>query len=239
METSDLAAEVARYPWYHSIDLGGGVVTAGMFDHRALEQHYRLPADLTDMRCLDVGTMDGYWAFAMERRGAAEVVALDMEDPEALDWPVRIRSRIVKTIDETKGERFELVRRALGSNVQRRLRSVYDLDLDLGQFDLVFCGDLLVHLKDPVTALERIRRVCRGQAVIANPVKEQFGFRHRPLAQFDGLGEFEWWLPNTAALVRMMEAAGFERVRAGRPFAVRATGGGSWKGRRVVVRGEA
>ena len=175
MQSSELQEEVARYPWYHSIELGDGLVTPGMFDHRGSEDRHGLPSDLTGKRCLDVGTMDGFWAFAMERRGAAAVVAVDLEDPEALDWPASLRFNIAKTLDETKGARFELVRRTLGSSVERRLCSVYRLDpAELGQFDFVFCGDMLVHLKDPVSAVERIRSVCRGAAVLTNPVKEHF-----------------------------------------------------------------
>jgi tRNA (mo5U34)-methyltransferase len=237
MSIGELRDEVDSYPWYHTLDLGDGIVTKGMFDHRGREGHYMLPDDLSGKRCLDVGTMDGYWAFALERRGATEVIALDMEDPEALDWPASIRDRTVKTIDETKGARFELARTALGSKVERVLRSAYDLDTDLGLFDFVFCGDLLVHVKDPMTVIERIRRVCRGSAVICNPVKEQFPYRRRPLAQLDGIDEFQWWVPNLAGLERMVRAAGFDRIEVGKPFEVRATGGGSWRGRRGVVRG--
>ena len=216
MSVEGLQGEVDRYPWYHSLDLGQGVVTTGMFDHRGAEDRYGLPADLSGRRCLDVGTMDGFWAFAMERRGASAVVAVDIEDPEDLDWPASLRHRVVKTIDETKGARFELARRSLGSSVERRLCSVYRLDpAELGTFDFVFCGDMLVHLKDPATAVERIRGVCSGTAVIANPVKEQFPYRNRPLAQFDGIDEFEWWLPNRAALERLLRAAGFTNVRSG------------------------
>jgi tRNA (mo5U34)-methyltransferase len=239
MQSSELQQEVARFPWYHSIDLGGGLVTPGMFDHRGSEDRHGLPSDLTGKRCLDVGTMDGFWAFTMERRGAASVVAVDLEDPEALDWPASLRHGIVKTLDETKGTRFELVRRALGSSVERRLCSVYRLDpAELGEFDFVFCGDMLVHLKDPASAVERIRTVCRGAAVLTNPVKEHFPYRRRPLAQFDGINEFEWWVPNRAALERLVRAAGFPRVVTGPEFALAATGGGKWKGRRRWVRGE-
>ncbi len=237
VNSTELRAEIARYPWYHSLDLGDGVHTEGMFDHRPIENCVMLPHDLSGARCLDVATMDGYWAFAMERRGAAEVVALDLADPEALDWPSSLRARMVKTLDETKGDRFELARQALGSKVTRVLRSVYEVDEDLGAFDLVFCGDLLVHLKDPPTAVERLRRVCRGSAIVYNPTKEQFPYRHRALAQFDGIKEFEWWLPNRAALRRLMVAAGFSRVEEGRSFNLPARAGGKWKGRRGVVRG--
>jgi tRNA (mo5U34)-methyltransferase len=237
MDPSELRAEVERYPWYHTIDLGHDVTTPGMFDHRGYEDRHLLPADLSGLRCLDVGTMDGFWAFAMERRGAAEVTALDIEDPSKLDWPASLRPTVVKTLDETKAARFALVCGALGSKVERVPRSVYDLDTDLGQFDLVFCGDLLVHLKDPVTALEHIRRVCRGSAIVCNPVKRFGPYERRPMAEFDGIGEFQWWVTNLRGLERLVRAAGFARVDVGRPFNLPAVAGGPWKGRRGVVRG--
>src|SRR3954453_9727799 len=143
---SGLAREVERYPWYHTLELGDGVVTDGMFDHRPVLQHYPLPEDLTGLRCLDVATMDGFWAFEMERRGAASVTAIDLEDPEDLDWPGSLRAGHDKQMDETKAERFALAKRALGSNVERVLLSAYDLSPELGMFDFVHCGDLLVHL---------------------------------------------------------------------------------------------
>jgi SAM-dependent methyltransferase len=238
--TQALAAEVERYPWYHTLDLGEGVVTAGMFDHRPVLGHYPLPDDLAGLRCLDVGTMDGFWAFEMERRGAREVVAVDAPDPMALDWPVSLRDTAEKTLDETKEERFALAHRALGSDVQRVARSVYELDPeDLGSFDLVFCGDLLVHLRDPVGALERIHAVCAGSAIVANPIA-RFGLRDRlPLAQLDGIDEFGWWTTNLAGLVRMVRAAGFTRVDASRPFKLPYASGGRWKGLRGVVRARA
>ena len=237
-EAEQLAAEAAALVWYHTLELAPGVVTVGMFDHRRSEEDYGLPADLSGLRCLDVGTMDGYWAFAMERRGAAEVVAVDLADPEELDWPHSLRAKTVKTIDETKADRFALAKRALGSSVDRRLSSVYRLDpAELGTFDLVFCGDMLVHLKDPASAVEKIRSVTHGSALIVNPVKEHFPYRNRPLAQFDGIDEFEWWLPNRAALTRLLRAAGFARVETGPQFELPARAGGPWKGRRRWVRG--
>jgi tRNA (mo5U34)-methyltransferase len=232
-----LAAEVADYPWYHTLELGDGVVTSGMFDHRPVLKHYPLPHDLSGLRCLDVGTMDGFWAFEMERRGAREVVAVDAPDPLALDWPASLRATAEKTLDETKEERFALAHRALGSSVRRVARSVYDIDPEqLGSFDVVFCGDLLVHLRDPVGALERIHSVCSGSAIITNPI-ERFGIRDRlPLARLDGVDEFGWWTTNLAGLVRMVRAGGFSKVDPSRPFKLPFASGGGWKGVRGVVR---
>jgi tRNA (mo5U34)-methyltransferase len=232
---ADLRAEVARYPWYHSLDLGHGVVTEGMFDHRPVLDRYPLPDDLTGKRCLDVGTMDGFWAFEMERRGAAAVTAIDLDDPDDLDWPASLRSTHERALDETKAERFALASQALGSRVERVPLSAYELGPELGRFDFVFCGDLLLHLKDPITPVERIRSVCTGSAVIVNVIK-RFRFReHLPLAELDGIDHFAWWTTNLSGLVRIVRAAGFAQVEPSEPFELPFRGGGSWRGLRGAV----
>ena len=230
-----LRAEVGKYPWYHTLDLGNGVVTPGMFDHAPSLGHYPIPADLSGKSCLDVATMDGFWAFEMERRGADSVTALDVADPDQLDWPASLRETHERTMDETKDLRFALAHEALGSRVERVPLSAYDLSPELGRFDFVFCGDLLLHVKDPMTVLENIHAVCRGSAVIVNPIKK-FRFNEgRPLAELDGIGRFEWWVTNLAGLVRMVEAAGFARVEPADTFSVPFVGGGAWSGLRGAV----
>ncbi len=234
--SAELQAEASRYPWYHTVDLGGGVVTEGMFDHRPVLDRYPLPEDLTGQRCLDVATMDGFWAFEMERRGAASVTAIDLEDPQELDWPAALRAGHDKSMDESKADRFALAKRALGSNVQRVLMSAYELSPDLGTFDFVFCGDLLLHLKDPITPVERIRSVCTGSAVIVNVIT-RFRLRDsRPLAELDGIDTFSWWTTNLAGLVRIVRAAGFARVQPSETFELPYRTGGEWRGLRGAVR---
>jgi tRNA (mo5U34)-methyltransferase len=233
---SDLKSEVERYPWYHTLELGDGVVTRGMFDHRPVLDRYPIPEDLTGMRCLDVATMDGFWAFEMEKRGAASVTALDLEDPEELDWPASLRAGHDKTMDETKADRFALAKRSLGSNVDRVLMSAYALGPELGTFDFVFCGDLLLHLKDPITPVENIRKVCTGSAVIVNVIKKFRFAEKRALAELDGIENFEWWVTNLEGLVRIVRAAGFDRVEPSPTFELPFSGGGEWRGLRGAVR---
>jgi hypothetical protein len=82
-----LAERVHGASWYHTMRLPGGVVTRGNFDTIAELERVPLPVSLAGKRCLDVGTADGFWAFEMERRGAKDVLAVDLRDPAALDWP--------------------------------------------------------------------------------------------------------------------------------------------------------
>lgn len=114
-----LAEEVSRHSWYHTIELPHGIVTKGVFDTLDERARLPLPASLAGKRCLDVGTLDGFWAFELERRGAAEVVAVDVADRTALDWPAFVEQaewEKAERLGEHRG--FELAKRALGSDVR-------------------------------------------------------------------------------------------------------------------------
>ena len=236
--SEQLEREVAGYRWYHTLDLSHGVVTDGMFDHRPVVDRYLIPGDLSGMRGLDVGTMDGFWAFEMERRGADEVVATDVPAVGDLDWPPLWRQRVDPSLDRTKAARFGLAHAALESRVTRVECSVYELECrELGSFDIVFAGDLLVHLKDPISAVQRMRSVCRGSTIICNPVKRFPLGRGRALAELDGVDEFRWWLLSEAALEQLLRAAPFRRVEVGRRFELPPRGSRKWRGLRCAVRG--
>jgi tRNA (mo5U34)-methyltransferase len=210
----ELAAEVAAQQWYHSIELPGGLLTPGYFDTRAAAKLVPLPERLDGMRCLDVGTYDGFWAFEMERRGAASVTAIDVLEPERWDWPVGSDPETIEAIGAGKRESrgFEIARAALGSGVERLDLSVNELDPDShGRFDVVYLGSLLIHLRDPIGALERVCAVCSGELVLHDAIDQRLD-RTRPAAMLDGQGRPWWWKPNLLGLGRMVEAAGFELV---------------------------
>lgn len=215
------SARIAQVPeWYHTLELAPGALTPGWFDLRDLPPTLPIPADLSGRRCLDVGTFDGFWAFELERRGAAEVVAVDVLDPRRWDWPVGSEEAVVEAIGRRKagGAGFLLAKEALGSAVERHELSVYDLSPEtVGEFDFVYVGSLLLHLRDPVLALQRVASVCRGTALFLDAIDLPLTrlFPRRPLAWLDGVGRPWWWKPNLAGLVRMVEVAGFDVV--GRP----------------------
>src|SRR5919201_5774181 len=91
----ELRAHIAGREWYHTIELAPGVVTPGWFDTRKVVGRLPLPASLAGMWCLDIGTFDGFWAFEMERRGAEEVLAIDILDPLRWDWPVNSEQEVI------------------------------------------------------------------------------------------------------------------------------------------------
>jgi tRNA (mo5U34)-methyltransferase len=206
--------------WYHSIEVAPGVVTPGAFDLRPILDRLPWP-DVRGKRCLDVGTSDGFLAFELERRGAAEVVAADILDHEGWDWELRFRRQgpeyMRYVAGPTLGAGFRVARELLGSSVRPEPCSVYQLDPDsIGRFDVVVCGSLLLHLRDPLRALAAIRGVCRGEFLCTNQIELGLSLLHprRPVVRLDGTsGLTQWWLPNRAANLQMLRAAGFEPVR--------------------------
>ena len=111
---------------------------------------------------------------------------------------------------------FRLAAEALGSSARRVVSDVTRVAADElgGEVDVVFCGALLLHLRDPVGALERLHGVLRpgGRLVLLEPVSGKRG--RTPSAEFQALGTpFNWWVPNPPALEAWVRTAGFSEVR--------------------------
>lgn len=215
-DDAPLAERVAAIRWYHSIDLGNSIVTPGFFDHRHILPKYQLPESLAGKRVLDVAKFDGFWAFEFERLGASEVVALDIETAAELDLPFGLRRTATKEeLDRRFDAGFRLAHNALGSRVVSLHANVYDLDPERhGMFDLVHCGDLLLHLRDPALALARMFSVTRGMALISDTIYPDCDRAGGvPLIEYQGgRGDNVWWRFGAVALRRMIEDAGFTRV---------------------------
>ena len=211
--------------WYHALELAPGHVTDGWFDLRPLVGEYGLPERMDGMRALDVGTWDGFWAFEMERRGA-EVVALDLDDERELDWPPRRRPEVFPS--EPRGAGFRLARELLGSKVERVVCSIYDATPDeLGEFDLVFCGSVLIHLRDQLLALERIAGLCTGTFVSAEEYDPWSALVPFPVSRYraDRDAAVVFWQPAARTWKRMLWTAGFDEVREHGRFRMRSSKG--------------
>jgi 2-polyprenyl-3-methyl-5-hydroxy-6-metoxy-1,4-benzoquinol methylase len=178
---------------YHRICLDGGLVMDGEYDMTKYLHYYGIPENLTGKTVLDIGTSTGFFAFHCARRGA-NVTAIDVWD----------------------GVLLNSIRDALGLDVRYVQKSIYDLDAAFGQFDIVICGSLLLHLRDVFGAIERIRSVCKGEAIVATASIEDPRCDHMACCEFvgskalGGAGEYwVYWHLNTSALKKMLIAADF------------------------------
>jgi hypothetical protein len=92
----------------------------------------------------------------------------------------------------------------------------------------------MLHLRDPIRALEAIRSVCTGWFLSIEQISLglTLRFRRRPVAdvQMSALPT-QWWIPNAAGHRRMLEVAGFEVERSHAPFSIPFGVGHSPRGR--------
>src|SRR5580698_9568586 len=139
-------AEVSRYYWYHTIDLGGGLITPGLYDYRETVRDFDFPKDMRGKTVLDVGSATGFFAFEFERRGA-RVVSVELPSLRDLDrFPGQDTESSLRKIETMAfanrgySERdlywyllegpFRFCRERLRSRVERCYSTVYDLTVE-------------------------------------------------------------------------------------------------------------
>ncbi len=205
---ADLREIVAARTWFHTIDLGEGVLTPGQKDTPSEVRHLHLP-DLTGRTVLDVGAYDGFYSFEAERRGAKRVVAADHW---AWNWPG----------SDARGN-FELAHRVLGSRVESRDIGVEDLSPDaLGStFDVVLFLGVLYHAADPMGYLKNVRSVTAELAVIETVV-DLLDVPIPAAAYYQGASMNDdasnHFGPNRPAVEGMLRDVGFSKVVAFAPW---------------------
>ena len=202
MNTDDLKAKVAAIQWWHTIDLGNGVITPGGNPTPERIETLRLPEDLRDCSVLDIGAWDGAYSFEAERRGARRVLATD-----SFCWGG-------PGVGTKAG--FDLARSALNSKVEDKEIDVMDLTPEeVGVFDLVLFLGVLYHLRHPLLALERLFSVTEKQAIVETHV-DLLDCPRPAMAFYPGAevcnDPTNWWGPNRAAVESMLKDVGFARV---------------------------
>ena len=161
MTREEILSELKRLePWFHRIDLGGGLFTktesvmGEPVDHplgpwQTIQK--LLPRNLTGKTVLDVGCNAGFYAFEAKRRGANRVLGVDGQ-----------RQHVRQAL---------FVRKVLGLEVEFRRLNVYELNLrTIGQFDITLALGLLYHLKHPVLALENLYQVTKELLIIETAI---------------------------------------------------------------------
>ncbi len=195
--TSKFAQElVAKVPsWYHHFEVVPGVWTPGANPCITIIETLGLKDDLSGLRVLDVGTRDGFYAFECERRGAQEVVAIDIQDPSLVGFNTVKKLRNAKTL-----------------YVQRNLLEC--TSQEFGKFELVLMLGVLYHMKHPLLALGWLRDLCRFDAQLCIESYVLPDHSDIPMARFFPGDELNndptnWWGFNVACLHAMLKVSGF------------------------------
>jgi tRNA (mo5U34)-methyltransferase len=196
-----LRRAVAGRKWFHTLNLGQGVVTPGLDDSFTKLTWLGLPPDLRGLSVLDVGAWDGFFSFEAERRGA-RVLATD-----SYCWTGQ-------GIQDKGG--FDLAKTALNSRVEERILRVEDIpNAGLEQFDIVLFLGVLYHAPDPLGYLRAMRSVTRGFMIIETHVDlldvDRPALAYYPGDMLNGDGS-NYFGPNALAVSGMCRDAGFSRV---------------------------
>ena len=218
----DTSAEIDHLgPWFHNLHLPGAIQTAP--DHpfgdfpawKWAEIAPHLPSSLEGWHALDIGCNAGFYSFELARQGA-RVTALDSN-------PFYLRQAA-------------WARRLLGLEDRVRfLRAqVHDLSGAEPGFDLVMFMGVFYHLRYPLLALDTIARLrprlmvfqslTMGDEAVAETSGADIDFSrrdqlsrsdwpHMAFIEHSLCGDpTNWWVPNHAAVLALLRAAGFEVI---------------------------
>ncbi len=229
-----LVQKIRDRRWFHTVDLGGGLVTEG--DSPASEVIARSMPDVRGKSVLDIGAWDGKYSYEAERAGTSRVVALDhyvwrLDSQARADYYVRCEQegilpdpdmidRGFLLDDALPGkEGFDLLHEYLDSSVEAVVDDFATMDVArLGTFDVVLYFGVLYHMVDPIGSLKRLRQVTGEVAVVETAAVEVPGYEQASLVEFYSGQELHadygnWFAPSGPALLGMCRAAGFRDAK--------------------------
>lgn len=216
---------LASCGWYHTIDLPSYGTQRGLWDIRGRFSDYTGHVPLAGRTVLDVGTASGFMTFEAERLGAT-VTSFDASDAsEFHELPIRdaeyVRDPRAWYARKSAGHKlmtngYWLAHHDLGSNARCAYGNVYDLDAAMvgGVFDVVLVGQILIHLRDAIRALEAIASVCRDTLVIT----EGSFANDTPIAALSGRAarpeiSYAWYQYSTGWYREILAMLGFPNVQ--------------------------
>jgi tRNA (mo5U34)-methyltransferase len=208
MTTAERAEKLG--PWYHEIKLGDYTTTSFMDgDTKQMWANIRAMRDRVDFQgktVLEIGAMDGMWAFEAEEKWAKLVVATDIWQNKRL--PFAIETRQSSVVPVTNADVQDLYQALKGTM----------MSLDLVTFDIVQCFSLLYHVQNPLLSLHQVRRVMGEQSLLMLETACWTGCPDEPATRLNRIpwvyegDENTYWMPNFKCLCDLLSIAGFNPV---------------------------
>lgn len=228
--------------FYHTMDLPGFGLVQGEWDLRGGVDDYLGHVNLQGKRVLEIGTASGFLCFEMEKRGA-NVVAYDLSENQAWDTVPQPGPEQTSEAD-SRADRMRklnnswwLAHRLFESRARMVYGSVYEIPAEIGPVHVSTLGCILLHLRDPLLALQRTAKLTRETVVVTDILWPlQIGKTPAQLAQerlqvnpdasdaaslwFYPNSEppqpnqrFTWWHISPQLVVRFLALLGFEQTQ--------------------------
>lgn len=162
---------------YQDIELPYGLSTGGA-DRQGTSSAI-FPADLSGKTVLDIGCRYGYFCFEAAKRGAKRVVGVDF-DAGAI--------RKARLLNECKGMSVEF--------------ELLDMERDPlpGEFDYVLCLNILHHLRNPISALDKMIAGTRERLIL-----EVANLSRKDAKKFSGEHPLSWLVYPVPLLVPVLD----------------------------------
>lgn len=199
MTTEQIERLVRAHPWHHDWEIAPGVRTNGTYNPEPMLKALGLPADMTGVKVADVGASNGFFSFALRRRGAS-VVAFDYRHKDNSGFG------LAQFIDGITGIPHEQV-------------NVLDLRADkYGMFDVVLALGLVYHTPDPYMALARCASMAQDRLLVeayCDGAADGLSMRFLPDPErFPGMGQpngdrSNFWRFSPGCLTTMLDDLGF------------------------------
>jgi SAM-dependent methyltransferase len=215
---------VGECRFYHSLDLPVSGTVHGDWDLRGRFDDYTGQLSLKGKSVLDLGTSSGFLSFEAEKRGA-RVVSFDQGDTnlrnslphlqaERQTNPARWLAQFDDILQRTR-KAYWLAHREFRSQCKVHYGDVYQLPEGLGMFDVVLIGQILVHLRDSIGALESACARCTATLVIAEGMIDQ---DDRAYSHFLGRADrpdqdIAFWHHTTGFYIELLGMLGFRLNR--------------------------
>lgn len=208
--------------FYHSMDVPGYGAVDGEWDLRPAINEYLGGYDFRGKRALDVGSASGFLSFHMDAAGA-EVVSYDLSEDHPWDI-IPFGGAPDPSIDALRRDHvrrinngYWLVHRALGSRAKVAHGTVYAMPAEIGTFDVAVYGSILLHLRDPLLALECGARRVREAIIVADvaPLGPFGRFLKRPayIPSHHRPHDWDtWWLLPPRLVAAHLAVLGFPRA---------------------------
>ena len=217
--------------WYHTFEYEN-IKTKGTFNYIETIKELNLPS-FENMNVLDVGCSDGFFSkYFSDTLNAKNVIGIDInkydggvafevlnsykEDFEKKyeshnDFPALQKAYAELGLENSN--KFNFIKKIFNiENIIYEYGSIYDLS-KFQDTDVVFCGSLFEHLRDPITAIEQLYQSTKNFCIIdiSNTFKSM-RIGNKPYLEYTNSGG-NFYKYSDNSILQMMTNVGFKNVK--------------------------
>jgi len=216
--------------WYHSV-IYKDLKSKGTFDYTDLINKLNYPS-MKNKTVLDIGCSDGFFShYFLTKLEAKNVLGVDInkydgsvsfevlnsfkdnyEEKYSEHDDYQILDKDYKKLGLENSNKYLLLKKIFDLNMTYSYGSIYDLS-EFEDHDVTFCGSLLEHLRDPITALEQLYFKTKDYSIVdvSNTFKGLVPFLDKPYLKYTGAGG-NFYHYSDKSIELMLKTIGFQKV---------------------------